>query len=187
MERYKDKRKIYFLSTIHEANTMRVTKRGRNDISASKLTLVNDYNKNMGGEDRNDAQIGNYSSVQKTHKWTVKVVMHFLEEAVVLHSFILHDKVNPGKLRFMQFKLYIVKKTINRARAANIPQIYHVPQVGLHFLELITATEKKSNPYKKCVPCTKNKVRKEPRYQCKNCVNHPELCPAPCFEKFYSC
>ena len=91
MMRYKDKKEIYFLSTIHEANTVRVTKRGRSGISASKLTLVYDYKKNMGGV------------VPKTHKWTVKVVMHSTEEAV-LNSFILYDKVNPEKLRFMQFK-----------------------------------------------------------------------------------
>ena len=95
--------------------------------------------------------------------------------------------VNPGKLRFMEFKLDIVEKTISAIRAANIPQIYHVLQVGRHFLELLPATEKKSNQQKKCVVCTKKRVRKESRYQCKNCVNHPGLCPAPCFEKFNSC
>ena len=58
--------------------------------------------------------------------------MHFIEEAA-LNSFILYNKVNPGELRFMQFKLGIVEKTINRARAANVTQIYHVPQVGRHF------------------------------------------------------
>ena len=167
MVRYEDKKEIYFLSTIHEANTGRVAKWGRNDISVSKLTLVNDYNKNMVGVDCNDTVIGNYSLVRKTRKWTMKVVMHFIEEAV-FNSFTLYDKVNPGKLRFMQFKLHIMKKTINRARAINIPQIYHVPQVGRHFLELISATEKKSTPQKKCVACTKNRVRNESMYQCKN-------------------
>ena len=133
MARYKDKKEIYFLCTIHEANTVRVTKRRRHSISVSKSTLVNDYNKNMGDVDGNDALIGNYSSVLKIHKWPVKVVMHFMEEAV-LNSFILYDKANPGKLRYMQFKLDIVEKTINRASAANIPQIYHVLQVGRLFL-----------------------------------------------------
>ena len=163
-----------------------MTKRGRNSVSSSKLTQVNDYNKNMGGVDRNDALFGNYLLVRKTHKCTVKVVMHFIEEAM-LNSFIFYDKVNPEKLRFMQFKLDIAEKTINRARAANIPQIYHILQVSCHFLELIPATEKKSNPHKKCVVCTKKKVRKESRYKCKNCVNHPGLCPAPSFKKFHSC
>ena len=73
---------------------MRVAKRGRNGISASKLTLVNGYNKNMGSVDRNDSLNGNYSSVRKTQKWTVEVVMHFIEETV-LNSFIFYNKVNP--------------------------------------------------------------------------------------------
>lgn len=62
MVRYKDKNDIYFLSTIHEASPMRVAKQRRNDISATKLTLVNDYNKSMGSENCNDVLIGNYSS-----------------------------------------------------------------------------------------------------------------------------
>ena len=93
MVRYKDK-EIYFLFTIHKANTVRVAKRRRNGISASKLTLVNGYNKNMGSVDRNDALNGNYSSVRKTQIWTVEVVMHFIEETV-LNSFIFYNKVNP--------------------------------------------------------------------------------------------
>ena len=186
MVRCKDKKEINFLSTIHDANTVRVAKQGRNDISASKLTLVNDCNKIMDKVDRNDTVIGNYSSVRKTHKWTVKVVMHFIEEAV-LNSFILHDKFNPGKPRFMQFKLNIAEKTITRAKAINIPQINNVHQVSHHFLEQIPATEKKSNPQKKCVVCTKKKVRKDSRYQCNNSINHPGLCPVPCFKKFHSC
>lgn len=62
MVRYKDKKDINFLSTIHEVSTMRVAKQRRNDISATKLTLVNDYNKNMSGENCNDVLIRNYSS-----------------------------------------------------------------------------------------------------------------------------
>ena len=62
MVRYRDKKEIYFLSTIHEASTMRVAKQRRNDISATELTLVNDYNKNMGGENCNEVLIGNYLS-----------------------------------------------------------------------------------------------------------------------------
>ena len=63
---------------------------GRNDISASKLTLVNDYNKNMDEVNCNNALVGNYSLVRKAHKWTVKVVKHFIKEAV-LNSFILYN------------------------------------------------------------------------------------------------
>ena len=84
--------------------------------------------------------------------------MDFTEETA-LNSFILYDKVDPGKLRLMQFKLHIMEKTINRARAITIPQIYHVLQVGRHFLELIPATEKQSSPQMKCVVCTKKESK----------------------------
>ena len=37
----------------------------------------------MGSIDRNDAMIGNYSSVRKSMKWIREVVFHFIEEAVL--------------------------------------------------------------------------------------------------------
>ena len=53
----------------------------------------------MGGVDRNDALIGNYSSVRKTFKWTVKVVFHFIEEAF-LKTYILNEKFGVKKCGF---------------------------------------------------------------------------------------
>ena len=61
---------------------------GLEDLGGSKLSLVNDYIKYMGSVDRNDALIGKYASVRKTYKWTIKVVIHFIKEAV-LNAFIL--------------------------------------------------------------------------------------------------
>ena len=68
--RYEDKKEIYFLSLIHGIKIERVPKRCKEETAASKLSLVNDYNKFMGGVNRNDSLIGNYSSVWKTLKWT---------------------------------------------------------------------------------------------------------------------
>ena len=97
--RYKDKKEIYFLSLIHGIEIERVPKRGREETVASKLSLVNDYNKFIGGVDRNDALIGNYSSVRKTLTWTVKVVFHFIEEAF-LNAYILNEKFGVIKYVF---------------------------------------------------------------------------------------
>lgn len=58
MLRYKNKKDIYFLSTIDEIKTWRVEYRGRNDISTSKLTVDNNCNKNMGGVDHKNLLTG---------------------------------------------------------------------------------------------------------------------------------
>ena len=105
--RYKDKKEIYFLSLIHGIKIERVPKRGREETAASKLSLVNDYNKFMGGVDRNDALIGNYSSVWKALKWTVKVVPF-------LNAYILNERFGVKKMRFLAFKLEIIERIITK-------------------------------------------------------------------------
>ena len=70
--RCKDKKEIYFFSTIKIMKTEKLPKRGRDELAPSKLALVKDYNKFMGGADRNDALVDNYSCVRKSFKWTVK-------------------------------------------------------------------------------------------------------------------
>ena len=97
-------------------------KRGRDELAASKLKLVNNYNTNMGGVDRNAALIANCTCVRKSFKWTVKVAMHYVEEAV-LNSFILYDKINLNKMRFMNFKLDVIEKIIIGVYRQNAPNI----------------------------------------------------------------
>ena len=129
--RYKDKKEIYFLSLIHGIKIERVPKRGREETAASKLSLVNDYHKFMGGVDRNDALIGNYSSVRKTLKWTVKVVFHFIGKAF-LNGYILNKKFGVKKMRFLSFKLEIIESIITKNQLPEL-QIYEHPKLGRHY------------------------------------------------------
>ena len=148
MVRYKDKKEIYFLSKIHEIKMEKLPTRGRDELSPSKLSLVNYYNKDMEGVDRNDALIGNYIWVRKTFKWTVKVVIHFIEKAV-LNAFILFDKTKPGKARFMNFKMELIETTIARARLDSSKDLYKHPPIGTNFLGLVPPTEKKTKSLEK--------------------------------------
>ena len=163
--------------------TERIPKRGRDELASSKLKLVNDYNANMGGADQNDALIGNYICIRKSFKWTVKVAIHYVEEAV-LNFFILYDKIKHNKMRFMNFKLDVIEKIIVGVNRQIAPNILSHPAIGRHFLELIPGSEKKEKPQKRCQICHEEGRRREMRYQCKNCPAHPGLCPAPCFEKY---
>ena len=74
----------------------------------------------------------------------VKVVMHFIEEAV-LNAFILFDKTKPGKAHFMNFKMELIQTTITSARLDSSKDLYEHPSVGRNFLELVPPTEKKQN------------------------------------------
>lgn len=59
--------------------------------------------------DCNGALIGNHYSICRLFEWTVKVAFYFIEEAI-LNSVILFDKVKPGKLHFINFKMDIIDK-----------------------------------------------------------------------------
>jgi len=47
---------------------------------------------------------------------------------------------------------------------------------GRHYLEYIPVTGAKKTPMKRCVHCSKGDKRKETRYRCADCHNHPALC-----------
>ena len=130
MMKYQDKKEVYFLSSIHQA-TSKVTGKKKQGIDVAKPVLVLDYNKYMGGIDRNDAMLGNYSSVRKSMKWTTKVAFHFMEESI-LNAFYLFDKVVGGQ-RLLQFKLNIIRALFDTSN--EISPFYNLPPFGRHFLE----------------------------------------------------
>ena len=94
----------------------------------------------MGSVDHNDALIGHYKGACKTYKWKIKVVIHFIEEAV-LKPFILYKKQFPGIMHFMNYKMEIIKKALQRASTTDETNTH--PKIGHHFLQLIPLTKKK--------------------------------------------
>ena len=77
---FNDKKEICFLSTIHRANVINTRKRDRYGNVVRKLQLVDDYNKYMGGVDRNDEMIGTYSCMRKKYEVDKKVAFHSLKK-----------------------------------------------------------------------------------------------------------
>ena len=112
----------------------------------------------------------------------VKVAFHFIEKAI-LNVSILFNKANSGKTRFIDFKVNIVESIISRSQPS-APSC-NLPLVRRQFFQFIPPTAAKSNQQKKCRMCCRKGVGKETHYQCKNCFNHPGLCPAPCFEEYH--
>lgn len=65
-----------------------------------------DYNRFMGGVDRNDEMFVNYIFVRKSMKWIKKVVFYFIEE-VVFNVYFLNKKFDNRK-RYLKFKLDVI-------------------------------------------------------------------------------
>ena len=57
------------------------------------MKVIHDYNPKMGGVHKNDAIVRNFSCTKKTYKWTTKVFLIFLEEAL-FHFLLLYSKNN---------------------------------------------------------------------------------------------
>ena len=138
--------------------------------SVKMLRLISDCNKHMGGVDKNDAMVRNYSCVRKSYKWMTKVFFHFIEE-VVFNSFILYKK--RGKKRLLQFKLNLIQSILREAHIdVDIAEAGHYKYVVRHYPELIPPTENRDKAQKRCALRTKGGRRKDSRYRCKVCANH---------------
>ncbi|XP_044164604.1 piggyBac transposable element-derived protein 4-like [Acropora millepora] len=182
--RLNDKKEIYFLSTMHKANVVDTGKRDRCGNNVRKLQLVHDYNKYMGGVDRNDELLGTYCCVRNSMKWTKKVAFPFMEESL-LNAHILYKK-SGGREPLLKFKLDCISALLAASSTDPMAPDASDRFSGRHFPELIPPTAKKQTPQKKCEVCSKEGQRKESKYQCGQCNTHPGLCAAPCFKIYHT-
>ena len=194
--RWKDKKDVYLLSSIHNAEQQDVeTRKG----TVQKPKVVCDYNLSMGGVDKSDQMLSCYPIPRKrTKKYYKKMFFHMLDIAV-WNTYILYEKSGKGKktLSPLNYRVNLVRALIEKYRSdlppssagrpSNFPQPTRFS--GSHFMELIPPSDKKAAPTRRCIVCARKrdskgkKVRKESRYQCKLCKE--SLCVVPCFEKYH--
>ena len=75
--KYKDKKDVYMMSTLHDEGLVRV-QRGRAMVNVP--TVINDYNKNMGGVDKQD-QV--FSKIVRQLSFDTVIYILFLSQAVI--------------------------------------------------------------------------------------------------------
>lgn len=189
--KWQDKRPVAILSTIHSTEMVQITKR---NTTIEKPKAVVEYNHTMGGVDRMDASIANYSIKRKQRKYYKKIFRQFLDLSV-WNSFVLYKK-NGGELNHLFFRIKLVDRLteeniFTEKERKSVPQnISALRFEGNHFPSYVPATPKKSQPSRRCyICCRKNdetgkKIRKETRFQCTKC--NVGLCVIPCFEIFHT-
>lgn len=183
-----DKRPVLCLSTIHELETTEVIRKGKRALVP---TLIDDYNRFMGGVDRVDQMLSAYPIERKRQKrWYKKEFRHLINMSI-FNAHALHTK-NGGKMSSYEFRQVLVECIVRNHLGENInpkrgrPSLEEDPLrlKERHFPEYVPSSEKKANASRRCVVCSSKKIRKESRYQCGPC--DVGLCAAPCFKDFHT-
>ncbi|UYV79603.1 hypothetical protein LAZ67_17003232 [Cordylochernes scorpioides] len=191
--KYKDKREVFMLSTMHKNEFANTNKRDKvTNLPIQKPSAVIDYNQKMGTVDQTDMLLSSIGCLRKSLKWYKKLFFHFIDTSL-LNAYSLY-LVNTGKRPSLaEFHINLIGQIIEKYHEARV-QVHRgrpstsedIPLrlIERHFPSLVPPTEKKKNPTRYCHVCGANKKRKESRYMCKDC--DVALCVVPCFETFHT-
>lgn len=192
--KWKDKRDICLLSTIHNAEMKETNKRDLQGNVIKKPQVVLDYNDTMGGVDRLDQHLHDYPIARKRGKKYYKKIFFHLLDISVWNSFILYQK-NGGRKNNLDFRKTLIEKLITKyhttkkiGRPSSQPGPLRL--TGRHFPEYVPATMNRSDACRRCVVCCSKKnrngkkIRKETRFYCSNC--NVGLCVVPCFMIYHT-
>lgn len=176
--RWKDKRDVFMLSTIHKAVMVDTEQEARGDHQTIKPASVIDYNKYKAGVDSHDQMASYYPLNRKTLKWWKKMFFHLFNMGIInsLKYMNIHNKTSVRLDEYM--------RVLARKLAGPDPQDTYPPagameprrhREGDHFPVRLPPTEKKAKPTRCCVLCNKkrdeagNKIRRETSYKCREC------------------
>ncbi|UYV76718.1 hypothetical protein LAZ67_14001866 [Cordylochernes scorpioides] len=189
--KYKDKREVFMLSTMHKNEFANTNKRDKvTNLPIQKPSAVIDYNQKMGTVDQTDMLLSSIGCLRKSLKWYKKLFFHFIDTSL-LNAYSLY-LVNTGKRPSLaEFHINLIGQIIEKYHEARVQVHRGRPStsedrplrlIERHFPSLVPPTEKKKNPTRYCRVCGANKKRKESRYMCKDC--DVALCVVPCFETY---
>ena len=202
---WKDQRVVKAISTKHDDTLRTIQRRKKGGHGAmedvEKPACICDYNEHMSGVDHVDQMISYYPCTRKTLKWTKKVFFYMME--VSAHNSHVIYKANSGNqtMKLYDFQMKLIQKlchSFDRASSSDTSDDEapppkaprHDPPSRLfggfkaHHINSFPATDGKKYPQRKCRLCTKNGIRKDTRFYCKECGI--PLCKAPCLGDYHA-
>ncbi|VDI70876.1 Hypothetical predicted protein [Mytilus galloprovincialis] len=163
---WKDKRLVHFLSTVYKPVTVQIGRRNKQGVveNVNCPSIVQDYNNQMGGVDRND-QMCHLPKSAKQYKWymrlALKAVLWAAYNAYILEGHVVNHKPPRKRPRdFQQFIDELIHALVGEHRAerilkrrANVEN--ETPErlinVGVHF----PSADEDDSTNHTCVVCTK--------------------------------
>lgn len=173
--KWRDKRDVCYISTEFEnVITSYEDKRGK---EKSKPLPIFNYNKYMGGIDRQDQFMAYYPSTRKSVRWYKKIGIHVVQ-MLLLNSYLLFNKYQ-RKISFYDFRLEIIKELLPEDMQKKTSH-----KIMTHYLSHCDQSPKtKKTLRKKCKLCNEKGFRKDTPYECKSCGSG--FCLDPCFREFH--
>lgn len=191
--KWKDKRDVCMLSSIHDAE-MRTVVNKKGETKEKPVVCI-EYNDSMGGVDLSDQCIVPYSTARKRMKKYYHKIFRHLLDITMFNSFVIYKK-HDGKFTQLQFRIQIVQKLFHRYVNANpnavLPVCSMRPELsdpstrfsGKHFSDFNPPSKSRLHANKRCVVCVAKSQRRDTQYCCAIC--NVALCPSPCFRLYHT-
>lgn len=182
--KWRDKREIIFLSTIHRLGGTEVRRRGSSKVIP---TAIDAYNNHMGGVDKVDQMLSAYPLERKRGKVWYKKQFRHIVNITIQNALIIYQKAVDPSITNLEFRKMLVNEIFLRYVPTESPRKRGRPSytedpcrmIERHFLNSVP--EKKS---RRCVVCNSKKKRKDTRYECRDC--DVGLCVVPCMEIYHT-
>ena len=198
--RWKDKRDIHMLTTVHHPVMRRVRTRAEGEKQKPVCNI--DYTANMCGVDHSDQMLAYAPLHRKTVKWWKKLAFHLLTLAMVqAHCLYNKHRRHHGKKtsQIIDFTISVCEalddlsntETNQNVGAAVDPNTTANRLTGRHFPESLGGASRRN-----CLVCFSKLIkqgttvrerqnkRKTSHFQCKTCK--VALCIDPCFEIYHT-
>ncbi|GBO11269.1 PiggyBac transposable element-derived protein 4 [Araneus ventricosus] len=193
--KWTNKKPILMPSTLHSTSMVTVESK-KSKSSKLKPAVVADYNNTMGGVDKADQCLSYYPVARNQQRKYYKKIFRYLLSQAVWIAFVIFKK-NGGKMRQVEFRMKLIERLIEvtacnpSTRRGPFPKSEEngVRLTGRHFPSYVDESEPRKKS-RKCVVCSLKinengkRVRRESRFECKNC--NVGLCVAPCFEIYHT-
>ena len=143
-----DNKPVVMLSTVHaeqpEDTCQRWSKKDKKYVTVTRPRIGREYNSKMGGVDMSDRMISYYQVSVWTRKWTIRMLMHFMD-LVLVNSWLLYRRDNqengtPRKaiMKFLEFRMVVSQVFLSKcdvlhkdACVAEVENEYgHLPPPG---------------------------------------------------------
>lgn len=182
--KWADKRQVSMLSTVHDDSMVTKTWRtrhvqgGREEIR--KPSMIEEYNKYMGGVDKSDQLLSYYGFPHRTVKWWRRAFFHLLDLAIV-NGYIMYTEIphTGQQLTHEQFRIQLAKELLTSVAVNIMEDVEHATGPAPRPLPPLARLTERHFPGR--LPCQTNCVVCSKKKQC----NLP-MCVVPCFELYHS-